>query len=286
MNKIPLHRLGQSADNIPLELLSLDALPAEALAPMPNRHDFHEIFWVTAGQGKHFIDFVEYDIRPNSHFFVKQGCVHYWKIEQQLKGYVLLFQPGLLFATDNSEFFPRIDLLHTIGTLPAIYPTATELDWFQDAWQRIDYEYNGRRLARAHALLALLQLLLIDAARIASTEPELLVTPSASVKLAYRYQQLVEQNAIHQHKVETYAEDLSITLAHLSECVRDVTGMTAGEILRRQLLLEARRLLAYSNGTVAAVADELNFADASYFGRFFKRETGQTPLQFRSQLPI
>ena len=287
MKQIPLHHYhSDTVDNIPLELISLDAVPAEALVPVPNRHTFHEIFWVTSGQGKHFIDFVEYDIRPNTFFFVKQGCVHYWQIEQPLQGYVLLFQPGILFANDNTDFVSRFDLLQTGSTLPTvIYPSTAEAAWFQETWQRIDHEYNCKRLARTHAILALLQLLLIEAARIAITEPELPVTPSASAKLAHEYQQLVEQNAIHQHKVETYANDLGITLAHLSECVKEVTGMTAGEILRRQLVLEAKRLLAYSNGTVASIAHELNFTDASYFGRFFKRETSQTPRQFRSHLP-
>lgn len=287
MSNIPLHRFGKPIDTIEIELdlYSLDALPDGALDPVPNRHDFHEIFWVTGGKGKHFIDFVEYDIRPNTLFFVKQGCVHYWKIKQELQGYVLIFQSDILFANTNSEFIPRINLFQTIGTLPAIYPTATEVGWFQETWQRIDHESNRKRLARTHAILALLQLLLIEAARIAITEPELPVASSASAKLAYQYQQLVEQNAIHQHKVETYADDLGITTAHLSECIKEVTGVTAGEILRRQLVLEAKRLLAFSDRTVAAIAQELNFADASYFGRFFKRETSQTPRQFRNQLP-
>ncbi len=263
----------------------LETLPAGALVPKPNRHDFHEVFWVTAGRGKHFIDFYEYDVRPNSLFFVKQGNVHYWEIDEPLQGYVLLFQSDVLLTNDNIEFTSWLDLLRAIGALPAIYPTATETTWFQATWQRIYHEYGRTRLARTKAILALLQLLLIEAARIAITEPEIPPTLSASVKLAYQYQQLVEQNAIHQHKVETYADTLSITHAHLSECVKEVTGLTASEILRRQLVLEAKRLLAFSSGTVAAVAHTLNFTDASYFGRFFKRETGQTPRQFRSQLP-
>ncbi len=286
MNKIPLrHYRPSTADDIPLELLSLDALPAKASMPVPNRHTFHEVFWVTAGRGKHFIDFVEYTIRPNTLFYVKQGCVHYWKIDQSLQGYAVLFQPDIFFATDNLDHISRLDLLQTVGTLPAIYPTATEVQWFQETWQRLDDEYNLKRFARSHAIIALLQLLLIEAQRITLAEPDLPLTPSASVKLATRYQQLVEQKAIHQHKVESYADDLGITLAHLSHCVKEVTGITASEVLRRQLVLEAKRLLAYSNATVAAVAHDLNFADASYFGRYFKRETGKTPREFRSQLP-
>lgn len=58
-------------------------------------------------------------------------------------------------------------------------------------------------------------------------------------------------------------------------------GVTAGALLRQRLVIEAKRWLAHSEWTVAQIAENLNFADASYFGRFFKRETAVTPRTFR-----
>ena len=287
MNQIKLHHYRpKTNDNIPIQLLLLEALPARALVPEPNRHNFHEIFWVTAGRGKHHIDFVQYDIRPNTFFFVKQGCVHYWEIEEPLQGYVLLFQSDVLFANDNIDFPSRLDLLRTGSTSPTIYPTVAEVAWFQELWQRIAHEYNRKRLGRDQAILALLRLLLIEAARITISEAELPVTLSASVKLAYQYQQLVEQNAIRQHKVAWYANQLAVTVPYLSKSVRRALGTRAGELLRNRILLEAKRLVVHTNETAEAIALQLCFEDASYFGRFFKRETQQTPHQFRAQFPI
>lgn len=283
MHNIPLRRLRQISDDIPLKLFEIEALPAKAFASFPNRHDFYEIFWITGGQGSHFIDFVEYGIRPNTLFVVKKGAIHYWALIQPLQGFVLHFQPNVLFATDNRDYISRSNLLHRASRLPAIYPSLDEVGRLHETWERLNHEYNQPGFARTHAILALMQLLLVEIARIALVGPEGLLVHTPRSKLAYQYKKLVEEKAVNQYKVERYADDLGVTLAHLSVCVKEATGMTASEILRRQRVLEAKRLLVYASGTVPAVAQALHFADASYFARFFKRETGQTPRQFQNQ---
>ena len=283
--KIPLHRfLGHKEDSIPIELFSLDALPAVALLDKPNRHTFHELFWVTQGAGQHFIDFVGYDIRPNTLFFVEQGRVHFWDLAKPLQGYVALIKTDFLFSTASVDSVSRFELFRTIGRHPAIYPSPQEVPWFHAGWERIDHEFNSARFGRVAAINSLLQLIFIEAKRLIMTETKDAHPTTASERLTYRYQQLVEKKASEQHKVEAYADELGVATAYLSQCVKEVMGMTAGEILRRQIVLEAKRLLAYTDGTVAEIARQLNFKNASYFGRFFKRETSQTPGDFQTQM--
>jgi len=57
--------------------------------------------------------------------------------------------------------------------------------------------------------------------------------------------------------------------------------ISAGELIRNRVILEAKRLLINLNMTVAEIADSLNFKDNSYFARFFKKYTGSTPEEFR-----
>ena len=74
---------------------------------------------------------------------------------------------------------------------------------------------------------------------------------------------------------------LFVTPGHLNALCKELLGIPAGEYIRNRVLLEAKRLLVNFELSVSGVARELNFADSSYFVRFFKKYTGQTPESFR-----
>jgi AraC family transcriptional activator of pobA len=58
-------------------------------------------------------------------------------------------------------------------------------------------------------------------------------------------------------------------------------GIPAGEVIRNRIALEAKRLLINNDLTVQEIAGQLNFADNSYFTKFFKKQVGITPEEFR-----
>jgi AraC-like DNA-binding protein len=58
-------------------------------------------------------------------------------------------------------------------------------------------------------------------------------------------------------------------------------GISAGELIRDRILLEAKRLLINLDLTISEIAYQLNFSDNSYFTKFFKKYTGQKPDEFR-----
>jgi AraC family transcriptional activator of pobA len=70
----------------------------------------------------------------------------------------------------------------------------------------------------------------------------------------------------------------------LGKAVHERSGRPAGEMIRQRLLLEAQRLLAYTEMAVSEIAYAINFQDPAYFSRFFRRLTGQSPGEFRESL--
>ena len=75
-----------------------------------------------------------------------------------------------------------------------------------------------------------------------------------------------------------------MTADHLSRSCRAVAGQSALDLLHERMLLEARRLLAYTDASVAEVAGDLGFDDPSYFSRFFARRAGRSPQDWRAAL--
>jgi AraC-like DNA-binding protein len=92
---------------------------------------------------------------------------------------------------------------------------------------------------------------------------------------------LVEENYQLNLSVAEYAEMLALTPNHLTQTISQHTGKTSSQIIKSKQILEIKRLLVRTNMSVTEIALQLNFTDQSYFAKFFKRETGLSPLQYR-----
>jgi len=99
--------------------------------------------------------------------------------------------------------------------------------------------------------------------------------------LVKNFTQLVQKQFRSQRNVNTYAEQLNITPKYLTETVKEITGKTAGEIIDDFVILEAKLLLNDPALSIAEIADELHFSDQSFFGKYFKRQTGLSPKEYR-----
>ena len=92
------------------------------------------------------------------------------------------------------------------------------------------------------------------------------------------------KNCKEHREVSFYAEEQCLTPRYFSSVVREISGAHAIRWIHRAVLTEAKKLLADRRLTVQQVADELNFANPSFFGQFFKIYTGMTPNAYRVSL--
>jgi AraC-like DNA-binding protein len=83
--------------------------------------------------------------------------------------------------------------------------------------------------------------------------------------------------------VNDYAFHLSVTPNHLTQTLKLLTGKRSLEIIKAKQLMEIKRLLVHTNLGVSEISNLMNFADQSYFTKFFKRETGLLPLLYRNK---
>jgi len=93
----------------------------------------------------------------------------------------------------------------------------------------------------------------------------------------------VERHFKTQHEIGFYADRLCITPKYLSLLIKNASGKTAADWIREYLVLEARALLKSGRMTIQQVSNELNFADQSHFGNFFKRYSGCSPREYQQR---
>jgi AraC-like DNA-binding protein len=99
----------------------------------------------------------------------------------------------------------------------------------------------------------------------------------------HRFLQLLSQEGRVKHPIDFYADRLCVSAGYVSTMVKRHSGMTALQWIDRALVREAKVLLHHTQMPVAEVAETLGFATPSFFIRFFRQQTGTTPLQYRKQ---
>jgi AraC-like DNA-binding protein len=100
-------------------------------------------------------------------------------------------------------------------------------------------------------------------------------------KLVDDFLRLVQLNYKKHRNIEFYADKLCITPKYMSSVIRQTSNKTAGDWIDDHVMLEAKAMLKSTNYTIQQISDELNFADQSFFGKYFKRLAGVSPKEYR-----
>lgn len=103
-----------------------------------------------------------------------------------------------------------------------------------------------------------------------------------SRRLADRFLNLLQANYMQERFLDFYSTKLGITSRHLTRTVKQQTGYSPAEWIDRYIILEAKVMLKSSSMTIQQIADELNFASQSAFGKYFKKNVGISPKDYRN----
>ncbi len=109
------------------------------------------------------------------------------------------------------------------------------------------------------------------------------MTLSKSEQLCRSFMQLVTQHYNQTRNVSWYAQQLNITHAHLCTVIKQITGKTCADVIASMVIMDAKSQLKSTKLTIQAIADSLNFANISFFGKYFKRYVGISPMEYRKQ---
>lgn len=109
------------------------------------------------------------------------------------------------------------------------------------------------------------------------------IPKSRKEDLFERFIRAISESYKEERSVSYYADKMFLTARHLSTVVKEISGKTAGEWIDSLVVLEAKALLKSSELSIQEIADELHFANQSFFGKYFKHHTGMSPKEYRRQ---
>lgn len=106
---------------------------------------------------------------------------------------------------------------------------------------------------------------------------------SRSKEIYYRFIALVQKDCNNERSVGYYADRLCITPKYLSEVVKKESSFLPSQIISHMVVLEAKAMIKTKRYTIAQISDYLDFANPSFFAKYFKAHTGLTPTQYLNQ---
>jgi len=283
MQQIPTHRFTPNTTPFSFEELSPKIRNKEN-KDIPHRHNYYEVFVFTSGGGTHMIDFKEYPIKTNHLHFISPGMVHSIKRNASCVGVALTFTAELFSLFKQDSIINQIHLYHNHQLAPIITCTKNEMEFCNSILDQIKNEALKSDFMQLEMTLSCLSTLLIQANRKfikqhQSELPRLFIDPRVQA-----FKNLLDQPLNEKPTVSSLAEKLGITAKQLTLLLKKNTGISPLEHISVRMLIEAKRLLVNTEYSVKEISYLLFFEDPAYFSRFFRKQTGARPLDFRSEM--
>ncbi len=247
----------------------------------PHRHSFYHLVLFTSGKGWHTIDFEKFPVKPYQLYFMIPGQVHSWHFEGEVDGYIVHFNEELFTSfLHNSHYLERFYFFRGNAADGVCQLPAAVQAYIQGLFEAMLTEADNRKEYGLDLVRLRLLELFITVNRNCTGKKEKNV-PQQKLILLRSFQTSIDKHYRSIRLPKEYADLLYVTPNHLNALCQDLLGKTAGDVIRDRVLLEAKRLLTNADMTVAEIAYGLNFQDNSYFNRFFKKNVGVTPDEFR-----
>lgn len=254
----------------------------------PHLHDgLIQVLQLTQGGGEVTVDGQQWIVEAPAVVVIPSHHVHgfrFWRdvdgpvitaAERPLESLAAVAAPDLLAQI-------RKPLAMGIGHAPRHAEALLRL------FEAVDRETRMHARGEPGAGAALLLALFVQLARIvrAAAPAEADATGDASARSrkamqVERFRAQVDTRFRERRPLDDYAADLGVSAGQLSRLCREVLGISALDVINARVLHEAERELVYSILSIKQIAALLGFADEAYFGRFFRKQTGSTPTEFR-----
>lgn len=240
-----------------------------------HRHNFHGFLCVEKGSVNLEIDFQQYRLGPNQILYMHPNQIHRTIDFDNTK----LFFLGINAENITAE---HLSLLEEIVPVKPITIAQEDFLVLIEALSLCSVLFKSNR-HKMYSSFMLHSCNMIVALAISHFMKDVapVNNPTRFEIIAKAFASLMEKNFIMHKRPAYYVEKLNISLVYLNECVKNTTGYSVTHQIHQRIVLEAKRLLYYSNKSAKEIAIELGYEDQAYFSRLFTKVAGMTALSFR-----
>lgn len=249
----------------------------------PHAHPaYGQLIFVRQGRGVMNLEGRSVPFEGPCALLVPTECIHGLDYEIDVDRWVVTIEVSYLTQV-NAKLHEFIVLWSSPRMIPFVH-SAEVADEFHALIQRLKREAESGSVGQVAGTEALLTMLLLTAVRQARLDQSVNdAAPRPDVRLVERFRKLIEEHYRNNLPLKEYASMLAVSLVQLRAACAAAAGKSPTKMIHARIITEAKRELIFGDMSVEQIAFWLGFADAAYFTRFFRREVGQAPSQFRSE---
>lgn len=250
----------------------------------PHRHDnLAQIVFLHQGHARITIETKRDSVQTPCLIFLPPRQIHGFFFSDDVTGFILTIPHSLL--NELVAMTPNLHGQLNHFRLFQLQEQGIELAAIDTLFAHFVAEYSGDEAGRASMLMAYLTQMAVWLVRLGKARDAGVAPPERGDgdRHISRFQDLIEAHFADWKPLAFYADRLGISPRQLNACCRRATGQSAQNLIHDRLLLEARRLLAYSDASVTSISYTLGFSEPGYFSRFFSRSLKVSPSEFRQR---
>ena len=274
---IPFHSLGvQQTLNVHLRQLQGPGL-GKAVIESAHRDDYYILLFQQEGVSRLMVDFREVILTGPCIYYILPGQVHHYTSTQEVSGWLLGADPLSIDPAYRQVLEEALS--EPQPAVPALQ-VQQQLDHCIKALHHL-LQHPGSILndtVLSHLISACAG---IFAGVFLAEKERLMVSKDRPAIVTHQFRHLVSSNYRQEKSPAAYATLLNLSLPYLNECVKGTTGKPVSYWIRQAVILEAKRLLAYSTLSIKEIAYQLGYDDHTYFSRLFIKVMDITPARFR-----
>ena len=247
----------------------------------PHAHPaYGQVIFVRNGRGVMNLEGSNVPFSGPCALLVPNECVHGLDYEIDVDRWVVTVEETYLRQV-NAKLPEFIQLWTEPRVIPLTYNTEVATD-FYNLIRRLEHEIRSKAIghvAGTEALLTSVLLMLVRGTRLDQIDKE--GATRAAIRLADRFRELVHQHYRENLRLQDYASMMAVSAAQLRAACAAATGLSPSKLIHARIITEAKRNLIFGDMSIEQIAYGLGFIDTAYFTRFFRKEVGQSPSQFR-----
>lgn len=251
----------------------------------PHAHPgYGQVIFVRNGRGVMNLEGSSVPFEAPCALLLPMECVHGLDYEIDVDRWVVTIEVSCLTQI-NGKLREFIQLWNAPRIIP-FADAAAAADQYYRLIQELEQEVKAKavgHVAGTEALLTSLFLMLVRSVKLDETEDEAAAGNASSheIRMAERFRELIDQHYRDNMQLQDYASMMGVSLVQLRAACAAATGHSPTKLIHARIITEAKRNLIFGDMTMEQIAYSLGFSDAAYFTRFFRKEVGQAPSQFR-----
>lgn len=257
---------------------------AENRFRLAHQIDFYMLALITKGTCNHVIDYQPIPCTRRTLLLVQPGQAQQFDANLEWDGWLVIFRSEFLalFSTDQLKNNALAEILQNLSSSLKLDESIfkifdSTLHLMQKDTTRNEASWPLNSLLRFQLQSLLMRLFV-------STQTPVTGKSNGVISARFlQFKKLVEENFKSQHQVSYYAEKIGCNAKSLTRSCLDALDLTAKEFIASRINLEAKRLLTHTSMGITVISDLLGFDESTNFTKFFKRETGLSPTEFRDE---